>query len=167
MYGHYPPAASGNPGDVRMRASGIAGHPAAGDRWTRGVRAASERYGGGVRAAHGGADAGQPPAQPADGPGGTRQGRGRDRPVGGGRAHRVTSSAGRVGGFVRRRPDGSPSAALQEPATAPVVDRELVGREQAHGERGARRRAPGSHTTSAPSVVAAGKRPGRNPARRR
>ena len=167
MYGHYPLTARRDPWTCSC---GRQEPPVT--RRVTGRPAASERDGGGVRAAHRGTDAGREPAEPAaDRPGGAgrersrRGGRrsGRHRPVGGGRAHRVTSSAGRVGGFTRRRPDGSPSAALQEPATAPVVDRELVGREQAHAERVARRRAPGSHTTSAPSVVAAGKRPGREP----
>jgi hypothetical protein len=127
-----------------------------------------------VCAPHSGADAGCEPAEPAAGrPRGAGRDRcrrgshraGRRRAVGGGRAHRVTSSAGRVGGFVRRRPDGSPSAALQEPATPPVVDRELIGREQAHAERVARRRAPGSHLTSAPSGPAHRKLGGPRPRR--
>jgi hypothetical protein len=150
-------------------------------RWVTDGSPGSEGDGGGVCAPHSGADAGCEPAEPAAG---RASGAGRDRcrrgdhragrrrAVGGGRAHRVTSSAGRVGGFVRRRPDGSPSGALQEPATPPVVDRELIGREQAHAERVARRRAPGSHLTSAPSGPAhrklgastpAGRPPGRCP----
>ena len=122
---------------------------------------ASEWDGGGVRAAHGGADAGQQPAEPAaDGPGGA----GRDGAGGADRAGRWGScSSGDVLCWAGRRvraapPDGRPSVAQQEPATAPVVDRELVGREQAHAERVARRRAPGSHVTSAPSGPAHRKR---------
>lgn len=57
---------------------------------------------------------------------------------------------GRPVGRWRVRPPCVRSAGARAPTTPPVVDRELIRREQAHAERGSRRRGAPSHGSSAP-----------------